>query len=75
MGLAGTGNGLLLSLAAREGFDAIITVDRGIEQHFCAALSRPRSALKSAQRSAIFGARLTGVWKRCVDGIEVLCDD
>ena len=31
MGWAGTGNGLLLSLAAREGFDAMITVDRGIE--------------------------------------------
>ena len=31
MGWAGTGNGLLLSLAAREGFDAFITVDRGIE--------------------------------------------
>ena len=31
MGWAGTGNGLLLSFAAREGFDAFITVDRGIE--------------------------------------------
>ena len=31
MGWAGTGNGLLLSLAAGEGFDAFITVDRGIE--------------------------------------------
>ena len=31
MGWAGTGNGLLLSLAARDGFDAFITVDRGIE--------------------------------------------
>ena len=31
MGWAGAGNGLLLSLAAREGFDAMITVDRGIE--------------------------------------------
>ena len=31
MGWAGTGNGLLMSLAAREGFDAMITVDRGIE--------------------------------------------
>ena len=28
---AGIGNGLLLSLAAGEGFDAMITVDRGIE--------------------------------------------
>ena len=31
MGWSGTGNGLLLSLAAREGFEAMITVDRGIE--------------------------------------------
>ena len=31
MGRAGTGNGLLLSLAAGEDFDAFITVDRGIE--------------------------------------------
>ena len=31
MGWAGTGNGLLLSLAASQGFDALITVDRGIE--------------------------------------------
>lgn len=31
MGWSGTGNGLLLSLAARERFDALITVDRGIE--------------------------------------------
>ena len=31
MGWSGTGNGLLLSLAAREGFGAMITVDRGIE--------------------------------------------
>ena len=31
MGWAGTANGLLLSLAAREGFDGMITVDRGIE--------------------------------------------
>ena len=30
VGWAGTGNGLSLSLAAREGFDAMITVDRGI---------------------------------------------
>lgn len=28
---AGTGNGLLLFLAARRVFDALITVDRGIE--------------------------------------------
>ena len=31
MGWAGTPNGLLLSLAAAEGFDALVTVDRGIE--------------------------------------------
>ena len=31
MGWTGTGNGLLLSLAAREDFDAFLTVDRGIE--------------------------------------------
>ena len=31
MGWAGAGNGLLLALAAGEGFDAMITVDRGIE--------------------------------------------
>ena len=31
MGWTGTGNGLLLSLAARRGFAALITVDRGIE--------------------------------------------
>lgn len=31
MGWAGTRNGLLLSLAANEEFDALITVDRGIE--------------------------------------------
>ena len=31
MGWAGTGNGLLLSLAAGRGFDALVTVDRGIE--------------------------------------------
>ena len=31
MGWSGTGNGVLLSLAARERFDAMITVDRGIE--------------------------------------------
>ena len=31
MGWGGTGNGLLLSMAAREDFDAFITVDRGIE--------------------------------------------
>jgi len=31
MGWAGTTNGLLLSLAATEGFDALVTVDRGIE--------------------------------------------
>ena len=31
MGWAGTGNGRLLSLAAGESFDAMITVDRGIE--------------------------------------------
>ena len=31
MGWAGTANGLLLSLAAKHGFDALITVDRGIE--------------------------------------------
>ena len=30
MGWAGTGNGLLLSLAAGEDFDAFLTVDRGI---------------------------------------------
>ena len=30
-GWAGAGNGLLLSLAARESFDGMITVDRGIE--------------------------------------------
>jgi len=31
MGWAGTGNGLVLSLAAGEDFDAFLTVDRGIE--------------------------------------------
>ena len=31
MGWAGTGNGLLLSLATGEDLDAFITVDRGIE--------------------------------------------
>ena len=31
MGWEGTGNGLLLSLAAGAGFDAFLTVDRGIE--------------------------------------------
>ena len=31
MGWAGTGNGLLLSLAAGGEFDAFLTVDRGIE--------------------------------------------
>ena len=31
MGWAGTGNGLLSSLAAEEGFDAFTTVDRGIK--------------------------------------------
>ena len=31
MGWAGAGNGRLLALAAGEGFDALITVDRGIE--------------------------------------------
>ena len=31
MGWAGTANGLLLSLAASEGFDALVTVDRNIE--------------------------------------------
>ena len=31
MGWAGTGNGLLLKRAAAEGFDALLTVDRGIE--------------------------------------------
>lgn len=30
MGWAGTGNGALLRLAADHGFDALITVDRGI---------------------------------------------
>ena len=30
MGWAGTANGLLLSLAVAEGFDALVTVDRGI---------------------------------------------
>jgi len=30
MGWAGTANGLLLSLAATEGFDALVTVDRDI---------------------------------------------
>ena len=31
MSWAGAGNGLLLSLAAGEDFDALLTVDRGIE--------------------------------------------
>ena len=31
MGWAGTGNGHLLSLAADQGFDALVTVDRGME--------------------------------------------
>lgn len=31
MGWAGAANGLLLSLAASHGFDALITVDQGIE--------------------------------------------
>ncbi len=31
MGRTGTANGLLLSLSAAEGFDALVTVDRGIE--------------------------------------------
>ena len=31
MDWAGTGNGLLLQRAAAEGFDALVTVDRGIE--------------------------------------------
>ena len=31
MGWAGTANGLSLSLAARHGFGALISVDRGIE--------------------------------------------
>ena len=31
MGWARTGNGLLLSLAANQGFDTLVTVDRGIE--------------------------------------------
>ena len=31
MGWGGTGNGLLLAMAAGEDFDAFITVDRGIE--------------------------------------------
>jgi len=31
MGWAGTGNGLLLSLAAGKDFDAFLTVDRGIK--------------------------------------------
>ena len=30
MGWAGTGNGELLRLAADRGFDALVTVDRGI---------------------------------------------
>ena len=30
MGWAGTGNGALLRLAAESGFDALLTVDRGI---------------------------------------------
>ena len=31
MGWAGTGNGLLLALAANQEFDALVTVDLGIE--------------------------------------------
>lgn len=31
MGWAGSGNGRLLSLAADQGFDALVTVDRGME--------------------------------------------
>lgn len=31
MGWAGAANGLLLSLAAAEGFDALVTVDRSIQ--------------------------------------------
>ena len=31
MGWTGIANGLLLSLSAAEGFDALVTVDRGIE--------------------------------------------
>ena len=31
MGWAGTGNGRLLSLAADQGFNALVTVDRGME--------------------------------------------
>ena len=42
MGWAGTANGLLLSLAAAEGFDALVTVDRGIEhQQNVSALAIP----------------------------------
>ena len=50
MGWAGVANGLLLSLAAREGFDAMVTVDRGMEhQQNVSALPIPVIIMMAAR--------------------------
>ena len=57
MGWAGTGSGRLLLLAAAEGFNALITVDRGIEHQQNAAtlpvavviMLAPRNRLRELQ--------------------------
>ena len=54
MGWAGTANGLLLSLAAREGFDTVITVDRGMEhQQNLEALPIPVIVMSAARNRLV----------------------
>ena len=70
MGWAGTGNGLLLSLAANEGFEAMITVDRGIEhQQNLEALPIP-VVIMLASRS-----RLTELQPLVPAAVDVLSGD
>ena len=73
MGWAGTGNGLLLSLAANEGFEAMITVDRGIEhQQNLEALPIP-VVIMLASRSRL--TELQPLVPAAVDVLSEICKD
>ena len=66
MGWAGTGNGLLLQLAAAEGFEALVTVDRGIEhQQNVSELPIPVIIMRPPAVDWPNCSRSSPVWRAC----------
>ena len=70
MGWAGTGNGRLLSLAAGQGFQALVTVDRGFEyQQNSSRLPMPVVVMLAARN------RITELRPLVPDVVSILSGD